>query len=76
MGLVDGAIVIIDLIIGIEKHFLEKHPTAISSIAFYDDKALISGSICGRVNVADLENLDKLNSKSTQNLLNIRFSKC
>jgi hypothetical protein len=27
IGLVDGAIIIIDLILGIEKHFLEKHPT-------------------------------------------------
>lgn len=26
VGLVDGAIIIIDLILGIEKHFLEKHP--------------------------------------------------
>lgn len=59
VGLVDGAIIIIDLILGIEKHFLEKHPTAISCIAFYENKALISGSICGRVNVSDLENLDK-----------------
>jgi hypothetical protein len=27
VGLIDGAIIIIDLIIGIEKHFLEKHPS-------------------------------------------------
>ena len=59
VGLIDGAIVIIDLILGIEKHFLEKHPTAITSMAFYDNKALISGSICGRVNISDLENMDK-----------------
>ena len=25
VGLVDGAIVVIDLVLGIEKHFLEKH---------------------------------------------------
>jgi hypothetical protein len=26
VGLVDGAIIVIDLILGVEKHFLEKHP--------------------------------------------------
>lgn len=35
VGLVDGAIILIDLILGIEKHYFEKHPSAISSIAFY-----------------------------------------
>lgn len=70
VGLVDGAIVIIDLILGIERHFLEKHPAAITSMSFFEDKALISGSVDGRVNIADLENLDK---KSATNL---RFSMC
>ena len=59
MGLVDGAIIIIDLILGIEKHFLEKHPKAISSLAFYQNKTLISGSVCGRVNISDLETMDR-----------------
>jgi hypothetical protein len=57
VGLIDGAIILIDLILGVEKHFFEKHPSAISSMAFYQDKALISGSICGRVNISDIENV-------------------
>lgn len=59
VGLIDGAIVIIDLIIGVEKHFLEKHPAAITCMDFYEDKCLISGSIDGRINLHDIENLDK-----------------
>lgn len=58
VGLIDGAIILIDLIVGVEKHFFEKHPAAISSLAFYKDKAVISGSICGRVNISDIDNLD------------------
>ena len=57
------------MILGVEKHFLEKHPAAITSMAFHEDKCLISGSIDGRVNISDLEGLEK---KSTQ----LRFSKC
>jgi hypothetical protein len=55
LGLVDGAIIIIDLILGVEKMFLEKHPAEISALAFWEDKTLISGSIDGRVNVSELE---------------------
>jgi len=74
IGLVDGAIIIIDLILGIEKYFLEKHPTQITSMAFYEDKSLISGSICGRVNVSDLENMEK--AKTSSKSINFKFSKC
>jgi hypothetical protein len=35
VGLVDGAIVVIDLALGVEKYFIEKHPAAVSSIAFF-----------------------------------------
>ena len=59
VGLIDGAIVVIDLVLGIEKHFLEKHPGQITSLAFYEDKSLISGSVDGRVNIADIENMDR-----------------
>jgi len=55
VGLVDGAILILDLILGVERIFLEKHPAEISALAFWEDKTLISGSIDGRVNVCDLE---------------------
>ena len=58
VGLVDGAIIIIDLILGLEKHFLEKHPAKVTSMAFFEDKVLISGSVDGRVNISDLENLN------------------
>ena len=55
VGLVDGAIIIIDLILGIEKHFLEKHPAEVTTIDFWEDKVLMSGSMDGRVNIYDLE---------------------
>ena len=55
VGLVDGAIIILDLILGIERSFLEKHPGEITTMAFWEDKVLISGSIDGRVNVQELE---------------------
>mmetsp|Transcript_18573 Transcript_18573/g.31770 ORF Transcript_18573/g.31770 Transcript_18573/m.31770 type:complete len:215 (-) Transcript_18573:868-1512(-) len=73
VGLVDGAIIIIDLILGIEKHFLEKHPSAITTMAFFEDKCLMSGSVCGRVNVADIFNMDK---KRGGNRSKMRFLKC
>jgi WD40 repeat protein len=58
VGLIDGAIVIIDLALGLEKYFVEKHPSAVTSIAFYEEKVLISGSIDGKINLCDLESED------------------
>jgi len=55
VGLVDGAIVLLDMVLGMERRFLEKHPSEISALAFFEDKVLMSGSICGRVNLSDLE---------------------
>jgi WD40 repeat protein len=75
IGLRDGALIIIDLILGLEKHFLEKHPMKVTSIAFFEDKAIISGSVDGRVNLSDIENLNnkkglsKLRSLKCQNLM-------
>lgn len=43
-------------------------------MSFFEDKALISGSIDGRVNISDIENLNK--KKSGSNVSKIRFSKC
>lgn len=74
VGLIDGAIVVIDLVLGVEKHFLEKHPAAITTMSFFEDKALISGSVDGRVNISDLENLNK--KKSGASSIKVRFSKC
>jgi WD40 repeat protein len=49
VGLVDGAIIILDLVLGVERSFLEKHPGEITALAFWEEKVLISGSIDGRV---------------------------
>jgi len=57
--LIDGAIIVIDLALGLEKYFVEKHPAAVSSIAFFEEKVLISGSIDGKVNLCDLESEDQ-----------------
>lgn len=73
--MIDGAIIIIDLTLGIEKHFLEKHPTAISCLSFFEDKALMSGSICGRVNISDLENLDRIKAQKKP-IEGLKFSRC
>lgn len=61
LGLLDGAIVVLDLVLGMEKFFVEKHPAAITSLAFYEDKVLVSGSIDGRVNLCDLESENQEN---------------
>ena len=53
--MVDGAIVVIDLVLGLEKFFLEKHPAEVTSLAFFEDRSLISGSVDGRVNLTELE---------------------
>lgn len=73
LGLVDGAVVVLDLVLGLEKYFLEKHPAAISALAFYEDKVVVSGSIDGRVNVSDLFNMDE---KRGGKLKNLKFLKC
>jgi len=55
VGLIDGAIILIDLNLGLERQFLEKHPSEITTLAFWEDRVLISGSVDGRVNLNDLE---------------------
>jgi len=47
VGMVDGAVVVIDVALGFEKHFLAKHPRAITALAFWEDKCLMSGSMDG-----------------------------
>ena len=47
VGLIDGAVIVIDLVLGFEKYFLEKHPAEISALAIWDEKVLMSGSIDG-----------------------------
>lgn len=53
--------------LGIEKFFLEKHPTAVCAIAFFEDSILISGSIDGRVNICDLESENQSRIFKSQN---------
>ncbi len=60
----------IDLILGLERKFLEKHPAEVTSIAFCEDKVLISGSVDGRVNLYDLED------ESTENPRMNRCQNC
>lgn len=55
VGMIDGSIIVIDLALGIEKYFLEKHPAGISALAFFEDRVLVSGSIDGRINLVDLD---------------------
>jgi hypothetical protein len=75
LGLVDGAIIVLDLILGIEKFFLEKHPGEISALAFWEDKALISGSVDGRVNISDLEIFDPEMAEKSEKK-NLRCQNC
>jgi hypothetical protein len=51
-------VVVIDLVLGFEKFFLEKHPMEVSSLDFYEDKVVISGSVDGQVHLSDLESND------------------
>lgn len=56
------------MILGLEKSFLEKHPSEITSLAFWEDKVLFSGSVSGRVNIYDLEDeSDKAKISRCQN---------
>ena len=45
----------LDLVLGIEKWFLEKHPGEITTMAVWEDRVLISGSVDGRINVQEME---------------------
>eukprot|EP00347_Sterkiella_histriomuscorum_P023831 403333237 len=80
VGLIDGAILLVDLILGMERRFLEKHPAEISALAFWDDKVLISGSIDGRINLNDLEDEFQQQPGAVQNPMDPpetqRLSKC
>lgn len=63
VGLEDGGIVLIDLILQLVKNiFPEKHPKAVSALNFWQDKVLVSGSVDGRIQLTDLENLENKNS--------------
>ena len=58
----------IDLQLGIEKYFVEKHPASITALAFYEDRILISGSVDGRVNLSDLDAEDGKKVYKCQNV--------
>lgn len=59
LGLLDGAIIIIDLILGVERAFLEKMPTQVVALSIWEDRVLIAGSLCGRINIYELEHEDQ-----------------
>ena len=67
--MIDGAIVIIDLALGIEKCFVEKHPAAITALAFFEEKILMSGSVDGRVNLCDLDSEGQKKVYKCQNVM-------
>jgi len=58
LGLQDGGIVVMDMALGLEQHYIEKHPSAVTTLAFYEDKVLMSGSVDGRVNLCDLDSTE------------------
>ena len=68
LGLIDGAIIVIDLQLGIEKFFVEKHPAAITAMQFWEDRVLVSGSVDGRVNLCDLDSDNQSKIYKCQNL--------
>ena len=67
IGLLDGAIIILDLQLGIEKYFVEKHPAMITALEFYEEKVLVSGSVDGKVNLVDLDSEDQKRVYKCQN---------
>ena len=71
--MLDGAIIILDLVLGLEKYFVEKHPAAVTSIAFYEDKVLISGSVDGRVNLCDLDSENQEKIYKCQNVQDVKI---
>lgn len=66
--MIDGAIIVIDLQLGVEKFFVEKHPTAITALEFHEDKVLVSGSVDGRVNLCDLDSENQSRIYKCQNV--------
>ena len=68
IGLIDGAIMVLDLQLGIEKFFVEKHPAAITALEFHEDKVLVSGSVDGRVNLCDLDSDNQAKIYKCQNV--------
>ena len=57
----------LDLQLGIEKFFVEKHPSMITAMEFYDEKVLVSGSVDGKVNLCDLDSDDQKRVYKCQN---------
>ncbi len=76
LGLVDGAIIVLDLILGVERMFLEKHPGEITALSFYEDKTLLSGSIDGRVNICDLESMSTSSEQGSEEKKILRCQNC
>ena len=53
-GMIDGGIVVLDLVLGVERFILDRHPSKVTALAFYEDKILVSGSMDGSVHMYDI----------------------
>ncbi len=69
LGLVDGAIVVIDMALEEEKYFLEQHPAVVTCLAFHEDRILMWGSVDGRVNQCDLDSENQARVFKCQNVM-------
>ena len=59
--MVNGNTLIYDMNVGIEKYFLENHGGPVTSIDFFQDKAIVTGSAYGSVYIHELkENQDNM----------------
>lgn len=58
VGMINGGTIIYDINMGVEKNILECHGGPVTSISFYQDKAVITGSTFGSVYINNIEEAD------------------
>jgi len=59
VGMVDGSVVVYDLLIQAEKQALDRHLSEVTQMEFFEDWRLITGSKDGGVNLYDLQDISK-----------------
>lgn len=59
VGMINGGTIIYDLNLGVEKYILECHGGPVTSISFYQDKSVITGSTFGTVYINNIEESDE-----------------
>ena len=59
IGMINGGTIIYDLNVGVEKWILEWHGGPVTSISFYQDKSVITGSTFGTVYINNIEENDE-----------------